>query len=63
MISFFSYRDIIFLPELTFSTYPHKPQNLSFNLVVKKFWASKDIEDIGKTNVRRTLSPCILLLY
>jgi hypothetical protein len=31
-----------FLPELTFSTYPHKLQNLSFNLGLTFFFALKD---------------------
>jgi hypothetical protein len=48
-----------FLPELTFSTYPHKLQNLSFNLTVTFFCAPKDYEDIVKANGSRTLwTPC-----
>jgi hypothetical protein len=40
-----------FWPELTFFTYPHKFQNLSFNLSVLFFCAPKDLEYTRKTNV------------
>jgi hypothetical protein len=53
-----------FLLELTFSTYPHKLQNLSFNLAVIYFFcAPKDFEHIAKTNGSRTLdTPCTLCM-
>jgi hypothetical protein len=48
-----------YLLELTFSTNPHKLQNLSFNLAVMFLSAPKDFEDISKTNASRALAtPC-----
>ncbi len=49
-----------FLTELTFFTYQHKLQNLSFNLAVMFLSAPKDFKDISKTNTSRTLgTPCV----
>jgi hypothetical protein len=51
-----------FFPVSNFSSYPHKLQNLRFNLAVKKCCAPYGVEDIGKTNERRTLFPAHDLL-
>jgi hypothetical protein len=50
----------LFFSKLPFFTYPHKLQNLIFNLSGLKLYAPpKNLEDKGKTNVGRPLdTPC-----